>query len=124
MKPWINTETVRYPLAILAGIAWALAFPLPGWAALAWVAPALLWFGSLGLKGAEGFRFGYVAGLALYLVLLRWMRHMPFPPGAYSAWISLSFYCALFPAAWVWIGSRLMGAGSDTSSPAEVPVSP
>jgi apolipoprotein N-acyltransferase len=124
MKSWINTETVRYPLAILAGIAWALAFPLPGWAALAWVAPALLWFGSLGLKRVEGFRFGYIAGLAHFLVLLRWMRHMPFPPGAYAAWISLSFYCALFPAAWVWIGSRLMGAGADTNSPAEVSISP
>jgi len=109
MKSWVNIETARYPWALAAGVAWALAFPTPGWAGLAWGVPAMLWVGAFGLRSAEGFRFGYVAGLAHYLILLRWMRHMPVPVGAYAAWVALSAYCALFPASWVWLGLRLLG---------------
>jgi len=94
-------------VAALAGLAGALAHPTPGWAGLAWVAPAILWFGSGGLQGGKAFRYGYVAGLVQFLVLLRWMRHIPFPIGAYSGWLALSAYCALFPAAWIWLGRRM-----------------
>ena len=89
---WINRETQRYPVASLAGLAGALAHPTPGWAGLAWIAPALLWFGACGLRGPEGFRYGYVAGLVHFLVLLRWMRHIPYPVGAYAGWVALSAY--------------------------------
>jgi apolipoprotein N-acyltransferase len=104
---WLHRETPRYLVAALAGLAGALAHPTPGWAGLAWISPALLWFGSAGLRGGHAFRYGYVAGLVQFLVLLRWMRHIPFPVGAYSGWVALSGYCALFPAAWVWLGGRL-----------------
>ena len=113
-RVWINRETQRYPLAAVAGLAAALAHPTPGWAGLAWVAPALLWFGACGLRGAEGFRYGYVAGLVHFLVLLRWMRHIPFPIGAYAGWVALSAYCALFPALWIRLGLRLHGGGPET----------
>lgn len=115
-RAWINRETQRYPVAVLAGLAAALAHPTPGWAGLAWVAPALLWFGACGLRGAEGFRYGYVAGLVHFLVLLRWMRHIPFPVGAYAGWMALSAYCALFPALWIGLGLRL-GVSSDVDIP-------
>lgn len=117
-RGWINRETLRYPVAVLAGVAAALAHPTPGWAGLAWVAPALLWFGAVGLRGAEGFRYGYVAGLVQFLVLLRWMRHIPFPVGAYAGWIALSAYCALFPALWVRLGLRWTGGDTPETSPA------
>lgn len=118
-RAWINRETQRYPVAMLAGLAAALAHPTPGWAGLAWVAPALLWFGACGLRGAEGFRYGYVAGLVHFLVLLRWMRHIPFPVGAYAGWVALSAYCALFPALWIRLGIHLdgRGPGSDADRP-------
>ena len=118
-RAWINRETQRYPVAALAGLAAALAHPTPGWAGLAWVAPALLWFGACGLRGAEGFRYGYVAGLVHFLVLLRWMRHIPFPVGAYAGWVALSAYCALFPALWIRLGIHLdgRGPGSDADRP-------
>ncbi|MFM7556349.1 MAG: hypothetical protein ACKPAH_13770, partial [Verrucomicrobiota bacterium] len=106
-RGWIHRETPRYLVAVLAGLAGALAHPTPGWAGLAWIAPAILWFGSGGLRGPQAFRYGYVAGLVQFLVLLRWMRHIPFPIGAYSGWIALGAYCAGFPAAWVWLGRRL-----------------
>ena len=63
MRGFWNPESVRFPLAGVVGVLWALAFPLPGWAGLAWIAPALLFFGTLGLSAAGAFRFGYVAGL-------------------------------------------------------------
>ena len=103
MKAWLNSETVRYPLAVLCGVVWALAFPLPGWSGMAWLVPPLLWVGTFGLSRIEGFRFGYLAGLIHFLILLRWMRHMPVSMGAYAAWVALSAYCALFPAVWVWV---------------------
>ena len=109
MKGFWNVETVRFPFAVAAGVLWALAFPLPGWAGLAWVVPALLWYGAMGLTPAGAFRFGYVAGLAQFVVLLRWMRHMPVSVGAPAAWLSLAAYCALFPGIWLWIGRRLLG---------------
>ena len=114
---WINRETQRYPVAVLAGLAGALAHPTPGWAGLAWIAPALLWFGACGLRGPEGFRYGYIAGLVHFLVLLRWMRHIPFPVGAYAGWVALSAYCALFPALWIRLGLRLNGDDAKTDRP-------
>jgi len=57
----------RYPLAIVAGLLLAAAFPGIGIAGLAWVAPALMLLAASGKSGAESFRIGYVAGLAHYL---------------------------------------------------------
>jgi len=85
-----------------------LAFPKPGWSGLAWLGPGLLLFGALGLSGPAAFRYGYLAGLAQYLVALRWLLHIPFPSGAVAGWLALSGYCALFPALWVWLGLRVL----------------
>ena len=117
MRGFWNPESVRFPLAGVVGVLWALAFPLPGWAGLAWIAPALLFFGTLGLSAAGAFRFGYVAGLVHYVVLLRWMRHMPVSVGAYAAWMALAAYCALFPALWTWLGHRLLGPSDPVPGP-------
>jgi apolipoprotein N-acyltransferase len=106
VKAWWNAETCRYPLAVLGGLLWALAFPLPGWAGLAWIAPGILLFSSIGLVPAAAFRFGYVAGAVHFFVLLRWMRHMPVGISAWAAWGSLAAYCALYPAVWAWLASR------------------
>lgn len=122
-RGWIHRETPRYLVAVLAGLAGALAHPTPGWAGLAWIAPAILWFGSGGLRGPQAFRYGYVAGLVQFLVLLRWMRHIPFPIGAYSGWIALGAYCACFPAAWVWLGRRL-DPGPEAPVPAGTTATP
>ena len=116
MKAWLNSETVRYPLAVLCGVAWALAFPLPGWSGMAWLVPPLLWVGTFGLSRIEGFRFGYLAGLIHFLILLRWMRHMPVSMGAYAAWVALSAYCALFPAVWVWVSLGLFKSAASSYS--------
>jgi len=96
-----NHETRRYPLAILAGLVLALAYPTPGIAGLAWVAPGVLLMSGLGLRSREAFRVGYVGGLIQSLVSLRWLLEMPHPAGAVAGWLALSGYCAVFPGLWV-----------------------
>jgi apolipoprotein N-acyltransferase len=98
----------RYPPAVLAGLCLAAAFPKLGIAGLAWVAPALMLAAALGKPGGEAFRIGYVAGLTHYLVSLYWLLLIPYrwheiPIGPAAAWLGLSGYLALFPAAWVWL---------------------
>ncbi len=98
----------RYPLAVVAGLCLAAAFPKLGIAGLAWVAPGLMLAAALGKRGGEAFRIGYVAGLTHYLVSLYWLLLIPYrwheiPLGPAAAWLGLSGYQALFPAAWVWV---------------------
>jgi apolipoprotein N-acyltransferase len=65
---------------------------------------------ALGKPGAERFRIGYLAALVHYLVSLYWLLLIPYrwhgiPLGPAAAWLALSGYLALFPAAWVWLVS-------------------
>jgi apolipoprotein N-acyltransferase len=107
-----NDETRRYPLAIVAGLALALAYPTPGIAGFAWVAPGVLLMSALGLRWKEAFRVGYVAGLIQSLVSLRWLLEMPHPAGAVAGWLALSGYCALFPALWVAFSTAIVARRS------------
>lgn len=91
-----------YTLSILAAISLALAFPLPGWSGLAWIAPGLLWLANLGSSRGQAFRAGAVAGFLHFLISLSWLLNMPFPAGAVAAWISLSAYCGLYWGVWSW----------------------
>ncbi len=100
----------RYLPAIVSGLLLAAAFPRPGIAGLAWVAPALMVAAALGSKGAESFRIGYVAGLAYYLASLYWLLLIPYrwhgiPFGPTAGWLALSGFLALLPAVWVWMVS-------------------
>jgi apolipoprotein N-acyltransferase len=97
----------RYLAATLAGLLLAASFPKIGIAGLAWVAPALMLAAALGKNGWEGFRIGYIAGLAYYLASLYWLLLIPYrwhsiPLGPAAGWLSLSAYLALYPATWVW----------------------
>lgn len=98
----------RAGLAGGAGLLWALAFPNPGVAGLAWAAPGLLVLAGWGLPRGAAFRCGYVAGLVHFIVSLSWLRFIPFPAGAYAGWFALAAFLALFPAAWL----ALVTAGS------------
>jgi apolipoprotein N-acyltransferase len=112
-----RVEVLRRLTALASGLALALAFPHPGWAGLAWIAPGILFFCARQARPAAAFRMGYFAGVVHYLVSLVWLRLMPFPAGAYAAWISLSLYQALFWGAWtygvaVWSGRGDAGAAA------------
>src|SRR5450759_2186895 len=108
---WMTTQRClhsRYALAAMAGLLLAAAFPKPGLASLAWIAPGLILFAAIGTSGGQAFRIGYVAGLAHYLASLHWLLFIPFPAGAVLGWFSLSAYLALYPATWVWLGWKML----------------
>ena len=98
-------------MAAIAGLLWALAYPEPGVAGLAWVAPGLVWHAAAGQGAGAAFRTGYVAGLVQSLVSLRWLLNIPHPAGAVAGWLALSGYCALYPGLWLMWGAWVRGSG-------------
>lgn len=91
----------RFLTAALAGAMWGLAFPRPGIAGFAWAVPGILLAATGGTPPGLAFRLGYTSGAVAYLISLSWLRHIPFPAGAYAGWFALSLFLALFPAFWV-----------------------
>lgn len=99
---WLRFPAPRTLVAMVAGLLWALAFPLVHIPSLAWIAPGLLLLTGFGVPTRHGLRLGYLAGLVHHLVALYWLLNIPFPGGNVAAWLALSAYCALFSAAWLW----------------------
>lgn len=112
----------RAGVALLGGALLALAFPLPGIAGFAWLAPGIVLLATLGAPRGTAFRLGYLAGLAHNLISLRWLLHIPFPAGAIAGWLALSAYVALYPALWVWLCWRLLPALGPYASRHKPPV--
>jgi apolipoprotein N-acyltransferase len=106
--------TSRYSLAAVTGGALACAFPMPGLAGIAWIAPGILLACAFGRPGWERFRIGFIGGIALALCLLSWLLNIPFrwmgvPLGPAAGWLALSAYVALYTAAWVWLVTTTIG---------------
>jgi len=106
---WANSLLrSRYPLAILAGLLLAAAFPKFGVAGFAYIAPAMMLAAALGKRSVEAFRLGYAAGLAYYISSLYWLLLIPFrwhsiPIAPAAGLLALSAYLALYTATWVWL---------------------
>ncbi len=118
--------SMRLLLSLISG--GLLVFSFPGWnlpfAVWVWLFPllAVLWpFGRSKFK-IQGFKFGYLAGLAFFLPNLWWIRHsarvmmggarddswaglVPEMLG-YGAVIGLSAYCAVYFGLWAWFVAR------------------
>lgn len=107
-------QKLRWLLPVLAGVVWALAFPLPGIAGFGWVAPALVLVTSVWAFPEKPFLGGYLAGLTFCLVGLRWLLAVPFPAGAIAGWLALSAFLALYTATWVWIGNKWVRSSGDS----------
>lgn len=103
---WFRSPAPRILLALIAGILWALAFPLFEWSLLAWIAPGMLLLTGFGATGRRQFWLGYFAGLTHHLIALYWLLNIPFAVGNVLGWLALSAYCALFPALWLWLCHR------------------
>ena len=111
----------RLAVATLAGFAMHLAFPRPGWDLLGWVAlaPVLALAVTAGTP-RRALLEGWVAGLAFFLPLMRWLTHTMTTfshmtmPVAVLVLLALAGYLALFwgGVAWglAWLRGRL-GAG-------------
>jgi apolipoprotein N-acyltransferase len=104
----LKTEhRARYALAVASGILLALAFPKFSIAGLAWIAPGMLLFASLGTSPGRAFRVGYVGGFAYYLTALTWLLHIPVSFFPILGWIALSAFLALYTASFVWLCWKL-----------------
>jgi len=111
----------RFPLAIIAGLVLAAAFPKLGIAGFAWIAPGLMLGVALGKRGGEAFRIGYVAGLAHYLASLYWLLNIPVAWFPILGWLALAAFLALFPATWVWLTLRLAPGAEGPGARVEAP---
>ena len=97
----------RHALAVVAGLLLAAAFPKPGVAGLAWVAPGLLLFSAAGQPAKVAFRLGWLGGLAFNLAALHWLLFIPVTGFPILGWLALSAYAAVYPGLWVWLCWRL-----------------
>ncbi len=102
-----HAARLRPALAIAAGLLLAAAFPKPGIAGLAWIAPGLLLFSAAGQPPKSAFRLGLLGGFAFHLAALHWLLFMPVTGFPILGWLALSAYCAVYPGLWVWLCWRL-----------------
>jgi apolipoprotein N-acyltransferase len=116
-----RSELYLLVLAAGAGLLLALAFPKASIAGLAWIAPGILLFLGIGQGRGPAFRIGYVGGLTFNLSALYWLLHMPVVFLPILGWLTLSAYCALYPALWVWLANRLAAAFKKPASETALP---
>jgi apolipoprotein N-acyltransferase len=108
-------------LGVAGGFALGLAFPAVDWAGAAWVALAPLFLVAVTTSPRMALAVGWLAGLAFFLPLLRWLNYtfrvysaIPWPL-TWGPVALLAAYCGLYfglaSLALAWIGRRI-GRGS------------
>jgi len=112
---------IRYPLAIIAGLVLAAAFPNLNISGLAWVAPGLMLAAALGSTGRQAFRLGFSAGFAFWLASLYWLLHIPVTGYPILGWVALAAYNAVFQALWVWLAWKCFPGAPNSDSARSVP---
>jgi apolipoprotein N-acyltransferase len=117
--PGRRRETAtRLLVAAAAGLVLHLAYPRPGWDLLGWVALAPVFaLAATARSPGQAMLEGWLAGLAFFLPLLRWITHSMThysaltPPLAGLVLLALAAYCALYvgavTAAVAWLERRL-----------------
>ena len=108
------SRIVRLHLALVSGVALALAYPLFNIPLLGWIAPAVLIVAVLGERPGFAFLLGSVQGAAYFGLSLPWFytvmrQYGPLPVMQAAAVFALvvivmSFYHAAFAAAIAWLG--------------------
>lgn len=108
------SRTIRLLLAVLSGIAMALAYPFFHIPILGWIAPAMLILAAVGERPRFGFLLGWIHGVAFYGLSLPWFytvmrRYGPLPVVQAAVVFGLvimitSLFRALFGAAVAWFG--------------------
>src|SRR5213075_1554968 len=106
-----SPDRARYLFAMLAGLLLAAAYPKPGIAGFAWVAPGAILASAFGKRGWSAFRIGWIAGFAHFLLSLYWLWNIPVMKLAPCiGWVALSAYLALYTGAWSWFCCRFWPA--------------
>ncbi len=99
-----------FAVVLLSGAAFALAFPEPDLAPLAWIAVAPLLYLGRGAPAGRGFALGFVFGLGFFGLLLYWISIV-----GYLAWLLLVLLQSLFTGAFGALWARLSRHGSITA---------
>lgn len=104
---------IRIGLPIACGFLLHLAYPAADWDLLAWLSLAPLLLFALDADPGRAFGVGWLAGLAFFLPLLRWLTHtmttystLPLPL-ALLVLLGLAAYLALYWGAVAWALARL-----------------
>ncbi|MGH7356627.1 MAG: apolipoprotein N-acyltransferase [Candidatus Rokuibacteriota bacterium] len=121
-RPPAAGVTARAAVMLASGVALALAFPRPGWDGLAWVALAPVLVVAFHATPRRAFGWGWLAGTAFFLVLLRWLNwtfqvFSAIPgPLTWGPIALLAAYCGLYTglaaAAVAWTRGRLGGGAA------------
>lgn len=89
-------------LCALSGFVLGLAFPAVDWEGAAWVALAPVFWAATGARPRTALAFGWLAGVAFFLPLLRWLNYtfrvysaIPWPL-TWGPVVLLAAYCALY----------------------------
>ncbi len=112
-----HIRMLRLLAAVALGVLWALAYPKWNMTGLAWLAPGGLLALGLTTRSKAAFGWSYLVSWIHAATTLYWLLNMPYPPGAVAAWLSLTAYLALYPAAWTWIMWRYAKRLSEPSPP-------
>lgn len=97
------TFLFRWLAAVVLGVLWAMSYPKWSMTGFAWLVPGAMLAVCNTSRSRSVFGWSYLASWVHGLMTLYWLLNMPHPPGAIAAWISLTAYLALFPAAWTWV---------------------
>ena len=106
LRPLIPNMTIRrngisVGLAATVGCLWAIPYLTSIGAGIAWFIPGLLLLIAGARTRLSPFQMGFISGLYFHLTALHWLLFIPVKVGAVIGWLSLSAYCALYPALWL-----------------------
>ncbi|OLB93407.1 MAG: apolipoprotein N-acyltransferase [Candidatus Rokubacteria bacterium 13_1_40CM_68_15] len=120
LRDRVRLILTRLVLCVAGGFALGLAYPAIDWAGAAWIALAPVFYVAVTSTPRAAFGWGWLAGFAFFLPLLRWMNYtfrtyseIPWPL-TWAPTMALAGYCALYiglvATAMAWIARR-RGAG-------------
>jgi len=120
--PSATGSAARTTVMLASGVALALAFPRPGWDLLAWLALAPVLVVAFRATPPRALGWGWLAGTAFYVVLLRWLNwtfqvYSAIPgPLTWGPITLLAAYCGLYTglaaATVAWARGRLGGGAA------------
>jgi len=98
------------------GCLWAVPYLTPLGAGIAWFIPGLLLLIAGARTRLNPFQMGFMSGLYFHLTALYWLLFIPVKIGAVIGWLTLSAYCALYPALWCFFCWRMLSAPSKSKT--------
>ncbi|MBT5705892.1 MAG: apolipoprotein N-acyltransferase, partial [Verrucomicrobia bacterium] len=108
----IRRNGISVGLAATVGCLWAIPYLTSIGAGIAWFIPGLLLLIAGARTRLSPFQMGFISGLYFHLTALHWLLFIPVKVGAVIGWLSLSAYCALYPALWCFFCWRMLSASS------------